>query len=742
MHLVKQHRTPWALAALVVALFLWLPAAGWTQTTGQQNPPAAPPPATQAQKPTEQKQKPPDAQKPPEPQKPPEEQNLPRVTTEVFVTAPRLDVPLKDNPAATTVIGQTVLRSIPKGIGAEEALQAVPGLKVDNQADGERVHMSIRGQGLLTERGIRGITVLLDGLPLNDPTGFAPDLFDIDWSAVDRIEVLRGVASALYGGGSAGGVINIVTRDGGTKPAQGQASLTLGQYNFWKPFAEAGGTNGNINYRVSASLGRGDGYRTHTNFDAYNLYGKVRYTLSPKTQITAIVAGTHYYNGNAEGLNLAWQPANMGQAGVTWWQMANPDSITYNEYQRTNRMTMGVTGRTQLADNEDLTFDVYYRRTYWTESVPSSVIHRTYNTPGGNVQYTLHSGNEQVKNHLSLGSDIAWQGFDDSRHPNLGNAVEGPDLLSNQTVSQRGLGFYALDRVEIGTRWGVMMGLRGDRIDNELTDLLQVNGVDLSGDRSFSKATVRFGASFNPREDVGLYASFGQGFLPPATEELAQNPDAMGGFNTHLVPATSRGEEFGVRGRVSTLTYDVAFFHLTTDNDFGRYRVTSRPLETFYGNLGSSRRYGLETDIGYYPTPRLAIRGAYTFSDFLYPNIQFMFDSFTNTVMPNSPRHQVALDVEYKVDAHWVAGGNVFGQTMQYVDPGNTMSADGYALFNPRVSYRWEGKGYQAEFMLQARNLFGKQYFAFTEPDPDGNSFQPGPTRETFAGVRILFGGK
>ena len=131
----------------------------------------------------------------------------------MFVTAPRVEIPLKDNPAATTVVGDGAEVDAASGRRRGSA-QLVPGVKVDNQADGERVHLSIRGQGLLTERGVRGITVLLDGLPLNDPTGFAPDLFDVDWAAVQRVEVLRGVASALYGGGSSGGVINITTRDG------------------------------------------------------------------------------------------------------------------------------------------------------------------------------------------------------------------------------------------------------------------------------------------------------------------------------------------------------------------------------------------------------------------------------------------------------------------------------------------------------------------------------------------------
>jgi iron complex outermembrane receptor protein len=709
---------------LVVSLTLTLLVAGaaLAQTTPAtpQKPAAGekPKPATEAQKTDEQ---------------------VPTLDVSVTVSAPRVDIPLKDTPAATTVIGELTLKSLPRAVGAEEALQMVPGMKVDNQADGERVHMSIRGQGLLTERGIRGITVLLDGIPLNDPSGFVPDLFDVDWSNVSRLEVFRGVASALYGGASAGGIISIATKDGGAGKPSGDVAVDGGSYNFLKGSAAIGGTSGNLNYHVSASGNRGDGYRLHANFDAWNLYGKARWTPSSTTQLTAIVSGTNYYNGNAEGLNLAWTPVSLGQP-VSWARMANPDSITFNEYQRTRRLTAGVTGKTRLADNQDLSYVVFYRRTGWQESVPSSVDHRTYDNPGANLQYVRHSAVGSAKNHLTVGADVSWQGIDEIVHPNLGNAVEGPDVLANQTISQRGIGIYAIDRVEFTPQWGAMLSLRHDGVRNELTDALKAGGVDLSGLATFAKTTGRVGVSFNPRADVGVYAAWGQGFLPPATEELARNPDRIGGFNTHLVPATSQGQEFGVRGGARGFSYDVAFFHLTTDNDFGRYRVTSRPLETFYGNVGTSRRYGLETSVGYYPTPDLAIRGAYTYSNFLYTNVQFMFDHFTDKVMPNSPKHQVAFDVEYSLDRNWVLGVNAFGQSFQYVEHSNTLTADGFTLVNPRIAYRWNGKGYTSEVMLQARNVLGKEYIAFTEPDPDGNSFQPGPTRELFVGLRVGFG--
>ncbi len=660
------------------------------------------------------------------------ETQLPTVAIDVTVTAPRVEIPLKENPAATTVVTQDELKSMPRTVGADEALMLVPGVKVDNQADGERVHLSIRGQGLLTERGVRGITVLLDGLPLNDPTGLAPDLFDVDWESVRRIEVLRGSASALYGGGSSGGVINITTRDGGAAPLTGQASLEAGEYSFFKPYAEVGGTSGDVNYHFTASSTNGDGYRVHTKFDAYNLYGKAKYTASDKTKLTFILAGTHYYNDNAEGLNLTWLAEDRRQA--------NPDALTYNEGQRTNRMTVGMSGQTQLASDSALTYSVYYRRTGWWEAVPSSVQHRTYDSPGGTVQYTMDSKLDSYANHLSLGTDISRQMIAEYRTANLGNAVEGPSRLTDQSITQTGIGVYLIDRLEFTPQISGMFGLRYDHITNDLTDNLKVGGIDMSGSANFSKVTARVGATYTPLPDLGLYASWGQGFLPPTTEELAQNPDAQGGFNRNLTPATSRGEEVGVRGGFRGLAYDAALFYLNTDNDFGRYRVVGRPLETFYGNLGQSRRYGFETSASYSPVPEATFRLAYTFNDFLYTTIQSLFGSFTDKVIPNSPRHQLAFDGEYVYDKRLSFGLSVFAQSGWFVDQTNVASVTGYTLVNPRVTYKLGKPPYRTELFLQVRNLFGTEYIAFTEPDPDGNSYQPGPAREIFVGVRVHLG--
>jgi iron complex outermembrane recepter protein len=650
-----------------------------------------------------------------------------RIPFEMVITATRLGIPLKENPAATTVVGLRQLKTMPRAYAADEALKTVPGLRIDNQADGARIHMSIRGQGILTERGVRGIKVLLDGLPLNDPTGVAPDLYDVDWATVDHVEVLRGPSAAFYGGGGSGGVVNITTADGSAASLGGRATTTLGSHGFVRALAEAGGTPGKLDYRVSFSRGLGDGYRDHTAFSSRNAYEKIQWAQSDAVHLTQILGWTDYFDENAEGLNIDQVRENPRQA--------NPDAEKYNEFYNTNRLYTGIIGQFEVARNMELQCVGYARDTRFKESVPSSVRHRSMMTPGLTIQYSLSSGSGGLKNHVSIGSDIQWQTIDEYRLKNLGGAREDT-LLSNQTIDQRGTGIFLLDRIEIGEQWGIMLSGRYDDMHNELTDLMAGNPDDLSGSADFQEGTGRVGLAYTPAPQANLYANWGQGFLPPTTEELANNPEHLGGFNMGLEPATSQGGEIGARGDLGKrLSYDLAVFHLTTEHDFDRYRVPEpeRELETFYRNLGSSRRYGLELLLRTQPVQPLCAEVAYTYGNFKYT----LPDSLDGNWLPNSPEHQLTADLEVEPLHGLTCGITCEVQTRWQIDKENSASVNGFTLWGARASYAWHVGGLAGDVNIAGRNIFGYDYIAFTEPDPDGNSYQPGPKEEVFAGVSV-----
>ncbi len=648
----------------------------------------------------------------------------------IVVTASRLDVPLSANPAAMKVVGPEVLDAIPRGIAVDETVALVPGVKVDNQANGKRVHLSIRGQGILSERGIRGTKVLLDGLPLNDPSGFAADLFDVDWPTVREADVLRGPAASLYGGGSSAGILSITTADGGEVPVSGLVSSTYGSNGFWRATGQVGGSQGALNYRASYTHTAGDGYRVHTAFNGDNLYGKAHWAPSERVRLTPVLWYTRYYNQNAEGLNLTWLAQDRRQA--------NPDALAYNEYQETHRVMGGVVGRFDLPGEQSLSFDGFLRRTGYDEAVPSSVLHRALLSPGATLQYTIHRPTGALRHHVSVGTDLQWQTIDDHAHPNLGNAVEGAALLSDQTLGQSGIGVFALDRIDLGSAWTATLNLRYDRNGNRLTDHLEAGGVDLSGSASFSSVNGRAGITYAPSPTLSFYANVGQGYLPPATEELAANPDQIGGFNRSLKAATSWGEEVGARGLLAAgATFDLTLFHLNTDNDFDRYRVASRPLETFYRNAGSSRRFGLETSMGWALVPPVLLQAAYTWSYFKYTNTASAYGDVYGHWLPNSPEHQLAADAQVAVTRDLTLGLTSQVMSHRFVDPSNVARVDGYTLVHARVAYALSLGDSRLEITGAVRNIFAKQYIAFTEPDPDGNSYQPAAERELFVGVRI-----
>ncbi len=653
-----------------------------------------------------------------------------RVPFEQVVTAPRQQVPLQQNPAATTVIQRDLLqRTMPRAIEAGEALALVPGVRVDNQSNGGLVHLSIRGQGILTESGIRGIKVLLDGLPVNDPSGVAPDLLDVDWATVDHIEVLRGPSGALYGGGGSGGVLNIVTLEGGPRELQGSASAQLGTSSFWRSLVEGGGTSGNVNYHLSVSRTGDAGYRVHSAYSGDNAYEKLRWTPREGLRLTQILGWSDHLEENPEGLN--WAQVSQDP------RLPNPDALTYNEFFETNRFSTGLLGELDVAPGQVLQASAYYRGTQYRESVPSNVSHRAIHTPGLSVQYNLETagGLARARNHLAAGVDLAWQNMTayGLAHP-PGSAAEDT-LVSNQEIWQRGAGLFLLDWYDLGGRVSLMAAVRYDDLRNQLTDLFR-QPRDFSGSAAFHRVTGRVGASLAVTRSTSLYANWGQGFLPPSTKELLNNPAGFGGFNTALVPATSHGEEVGARGMLGPrLAYDVALFHLVTDGDFDRYRLPDRPLETFYRNIGSSRRYGVETLIRCRPVDPLALEAAYTYSDFRYTNPTGLLGH----QLPNCPQHQLALVVDGALTRALRLGITCEAQSHWEIDSGNSTVVPGFTLWGARATYTFPIADYAFELSLAGRNLFNQTYEAFTEPDPDGNSYHPGPRREIFGGLRVSF---
>jgi iron complex outermembrane recepter protein len=682
---------------------------------------------------------------------------------EVVVSANRLPVLLKNNPGSISVVTPEVLSIMPKATAIEEALRLIPGVRIDNQHDGERVHVSIRGQGILTERGLRGIGVLIDGIPVNDPSGFAPDLYDVDLSTVKKIEVLRGSSASLYGGGGAAGVLNISTNDGGPKSLQGEISQTIGTNGFAKSLVQLDGSKDDIDYRISFSRTKGDGYRDHQAFWGNKLYEKINFHPGKKLILTQIISHSDYFQQNPEGLNIG-QFDNLRQA--------NPDACPFNEYQKTNRTTIGLKGRYVISGLQDIEATSFLRSWNYKETSNKSAEYRSITYPGASFQYNLHLGTSRIKNSMSIGTDLKWQNIDMYKLQSAGNPlreesvdetnIETDSLLANQIIYQGSFGAFALYKLEIG-KFSLIGSIRYDEMKNQLTDKMKSSDIAKTS-KNFNKASSRIGASYSVNNAANIFANWSQGFMPPSTEELASNPVGFSGFNTHLVPAISSSFEIGIRGfDKDKLYYEVTGFIMNTENDFFRFKQTGRGnQEVFYGNAGNSKRFGIETFVSYKLLDNLSLQVSYTYADYKYTSSD-IDPVYTNSLyvltsppasgqwLPNSPKHQVYAECVYSINnklkvslgTEYQSQWAVYTDAKAYsgeLDPTIYQNwQEGFNLYHARISYNWIIKGLKGDCSIFARNFTGAKYMAFTEPDPDGNSYQPGPGAEFFGNITISF---
>ncbi len=682
---------------------------------------------------------------------------------EIIITANRIPMVLKNNPGSISLVTRDMLTGMPKGIGAEEALRFVPGVRIDNQHDGERVHVSIRGQGILTERGLRGIGVLIDGIPVNDPSGFAPDLYDIDWSTVKKIEVLRGPSAGLYGGGGAAGVLNIYTNDGGPNPIGGLLSQTVGSNGFTKSFVQLDGSKGTVDYRTSYSRTDGAGYRDHQAFWGNNFYEKINFHPSENFSLTQIISHTDYFQQNPEGLNLE-QFDNLRQA--------NPDAVPFNEYQKTNRTTVGMNGSYKFSEMHDVEFSSYLRSWNYKETSNKAAEYRNIANPGASLQYNLHLETGTIKHYFSVGTDLKWQNIamyklESAANPNRKESIdetniETDSLLANQLISQQSFGLFGLYKLEAG-KLNLIGNVRYEDMQNELTN--KMFGLDSAKtSKDYTKTSIRIGASYSLTDAVTVFANWGQGFMPPSTEELANNPLGYSGFNTHLVPATSNCYELGVRGFLGDKVYfDITGFMMETENDFFRFKQSGRGnQEVFYGNAGNSQRFGVETYVSWKILPSLNLQVAYTYADYKYTSaiVDLVYTDTTYVLttppangqyLPNSPKHQLYAEATYAVSKNlevslgteYQSKWAIYTDAKAYnneLDPSIYQNwQDGFNLYHARITYSWKLWKLNGECSLFVRNLNGADYMAFTEPDPDGNAYQPGPGREIFGSIKIRF---
>jgi iron complex outermembrane receptor protein len=495
------------------------------------------------------------------------------------------------SPYPVSVVGESDLRIGKAGMFLEEALQALPGVQVQNRfnyAVGERV--TIRGFGSRAQFGVRGINVVVDGIPATLADGQST-LDHVDIASLGRVEALRGPASAIYGNAS-GGVLRFESEMPATVPAREELTAVGGSHGLRRLQSTTSGTVGGAAYLVSVDRLDYDGFR-HFGVvaNADSAYGGAE-----RTHINARLE--QGIGGGELGITVNYLDLDAESAGSLSRSAFNaePDQIhpfykrdlTGKEVQQTQ---LGVTWVGALGGFE-ANAAVYGLTRDFANPIPNEYVDADRRASG--VRLTLERGLTTDVSVL-VGAEYDRQDDDRREYYNLGGR---PDTaLINQTEKVQSAGAFLQMSAALQDRINLVGAARYDFARYEVQDFLvrpaPVNNPDNSGGRDMNNVSGSLGIHVSIVPQLSAFANVSTSFETPTTVELGNQATVSGGFNPALDPATGRTFEAGVRGTFSDrIAFEGTAFLVKLENEI----ISGQNVDgvDYFRNVPKTERKGAE----------------------------------------------------------------------------------------------------------------------------------------------------
>lgn len=669
----------------------------------------------------------------------------------VIVTGSRIEQDSFDFPAAVDIvdvgrIGDTQLR-----VNASEALAAVPGLVVHNRENyAQDLQISSRGFGARSAFGVRGVRLIADGIPASMPDGQGQAAtFNLDLA--ERMEVLRGPFSALYGNHS-GGVIQLFTREGSGPPAL-ETTISGGSDGMRKVDVNAQGEAGGIGYLLDASRFDTDGYRHHSAARRDQAYAKLTARPSATSRLT-VTASTLTQDDTQDPLGVTWatfqRDPRAGEIDTT--DTRNPQRTLaerYNTRKSIDHTQAGATFEQRFGEDR-------LRLTAWAgnrQVIQYQSFSRGFQAP------PTHSGGVVDFDRDFYGADLQWlavrqawggklsttAGIEYSRSEDdrqgyenfIGNefGLKGA-LRRDETNELSNLDPYLQTQWE-GGPWVLSAGLRRSSLKVEVSDRFLANGND-SGTVEYSKWTPVVAALYKVTPQLNVYASAARGFETPTLNELFYSAGGTG-FNYRLGPATSRNIEVGAKAKFGNNTrVDLALFQVRTDDEL--VVETSGGGRTSYRNASETLRRGAEISLDSELGAGFSTRVALTL---LRATYETGFGSVAaGSRLPGVPRAHLFGELA------WRDQGGRFGAALETVanskvypeDSNMEQAAPGYAIFNARVQARQSVGAWRFRQFVRLNNMFDRSYVgSVIVGDANRRYYEAAPGRQWMVGVSAQY---
>ncbi len=672
---------------------------------------------------------------------------------DVVISASRAAQRSFDAPAAVEAVEREAIQSAGPQVNLSESLNRVPGLTILNRQNyAQDLQVSIRGFGARSAFGIRGIRLLIDGIPATTPDGQGQGS-SIALTSTERIEVLRGPLALMYGN-SAGGVIQAWTREAPEVSELGVQYYT-GSYGLRRSDVQVAGRVGTVGLVADYGTFSTDGYRDNSAAERKQFNSKISFGPDAGTRVNVVF--NHFDMPLAEdpgGLTATQLAADPTQAGSNTVARRVRKIVTQSQAGTTITHELGadrsITARAYYGTRDNLQFQtgvfgvtpngawVGLDRSYYGLGLQYNALSRLGATP---VRWVAGYEFDRSREHREGGAAALGEKTSTTRSED--NQAENSDVFAQGTAL-------------LSERWSVTGGLRHSTVRFISEDYYLADGRDGSGQMRYSATNPVLGLTWHARETLNVYANYGKGFETPTLAEVAYRESGgavLAEFNPSLKAATSRHYEAGLKWAPGAGTrLDFTVFQITTSDEVVVARNASG--QTAFTNAPGTERRGVELSGRTLVHPQVSLSLAATAIDarysqtFSYVSAGTPFTVLADSRLPGIPQNYIFSELLWSSQAQQAArvvqrtgtraGLEIVSAGRLYANDSNVDSAEGYTVFHLKASHGWAvGKGSLTAY-ARIDNVDDKAYVGSVIVNQAASQFyEPAPGRNWTLGARL-----
>ena len=601
--------------------------------------------------------------------------------------------------------------------------------------------INIRGIGTRAQYSTNRIQSYFDGIPLTTAEGELT-LDDFDAETLDRIEVIKGPTSSIYGAGLAGS-INLYSK----MPQESQISVRsqMGSFNTRKQVIGASLASENSGINIAFTDLQSDGFRENGEYSRQSGLVNARLLTSENNSLSFLANFTRLKAFIPSSINESDFRNNPETADANWAQSRGFESY--------DRGLIGVTYQHRFSENLSNSTSVFmnFRDAY--EPRPFDILKEERVSAGARTRFNLSSELFSKKTDFAIGAEYFNEWYETGTFENLFRQFETPGSvrgarLSNNEQLRNYLNVFAQMNLQLTDRWRWEAGFNINSTGYSLEDLFYDEETDISGDYRFGTIfSPRLGSSYELAAGKNIYASVSHGFSIPTVAETL-TPD--GSINTNLDAERGVNYEIGFKANWlnNQLYTEISAFSIHISDLLVAQRVAE---DQYVGlNAGETRHNGIEllSSYNFSPVNGLSLNPYFNaaFNFFRFEDFINNDQDFSGNEIPGAPASTLNFGLDVKTDAgfQFLSLYQVVGEIP--LNDANSLYTDSYQLLNFRAAYNFYlFRDLEMNMYAGVNNALDEHYAGSVLTNAVGfggaapRYFYPGMPRNYYAGINLNY---